>query len=863
MDGISYAAYGGQRLLLDLYGTMRNRPRRDYKSYRNAVTASEFDQSQATHWCIVMSGLLLNTHAVAIVQSVKPLSDTLESQTTMPSTMDATMTLDNVSQAAISAKTDRLEPRCTCGRKQEFFRLMVYGHHSLLGARGPRSGRAHSLHDDDLVAAACALWANDFENHPCTAGRTIPQPPSSGSEFEAITMLATYGPAMWFGPVILADINLFGGVPRRHSLQVRDNGVAGHIIDQVDHDRSCIPKGHTPCMVVHGSHRIPWFDELTVHQFFFLQILEDHIEQDMDFDDLTSLQQTSFTISRGFTPHLKEVRFDPSDLDETCLLDEEIYPYPYPRDENEILDLPPRHLWLNQFEASVTLQSMLAQFPDRTQLDTYGLHGEYIGDRVTRITSADVTSIVRAVASLWAEYAIGSHMQIFHANPQPDGAGPNTLVVIVTFPERYVDHTTYRAVLIDSKENGHFTDRVAAYIPRDGAISDVAQALSREGICWPQGLDECHLQSKGRQYSHQDRIPAEHGDYVIFAVYAFMARFGLLRNAFPEAHQFGRDFLWRSRHYGLQEFTVVIYAITNHYERVPPRQLQRTVADIWYAEELWQDATQLWSSHGAGDQSQLHTVWPQGIPQTGPGMIHLILSIHPVFPWTPILMSVIIHFGNDFPRRIETQAWQVPRRLSVQHLITLAGLGRFARDHASEVRVDYARNSYVGDETMIDIERGGNYELHLTMPGLNDFILSIAQHLHEQDIESAEDSPSDSAMEPVAEGTGDGMQGSQEPSDDDSLLQIGLFPLSWQLTQASFTDFFIDRTWALTARKVCSWEVVVCSWVSGCLYFSLCFLHFVSFVFINSCCKTSLSQKNCKRNDCNDFSTYPFKPIFE
>ena len=46
--------------------------------------------------------------------------------------------------------------------------------------------------------------------------------------------------------------------------------------------------------------------------------------------------------------------------------------------------------------------------------------------------------------------------------------------------------------------------------------------------------------------------------------------------------------------------------------------------------------------------------------------------------------------------------------------------------------------------------------------------------------------------------------------------------------------------------KVCSWEVVVCSWVSGCLYFSLCFLHFVSFVFINSCCKTSLSQKNCK-----------------
>ena len=497
------------------------------------------------------------------------------------------------------------------------------------------------------------------------------------------------------------------------------------------------------------------------------------------------------------------------EIDDFCDLDEYIYPYPYVTDENDLLDLPAQHLWLSQSHDLTLLRAMNVEHPTQVRLDTYGLHNEYVGNRVGHIAHIELANMLRVVSQLWAEYSLGSHMYVFRADPQPEGTPPNTMVLIVEFPMADRDHTFYRATLVDTKLDGRATDRLTTYVPREATVANVADAVNHDGSCWPQGLEECHVMAKLMQYSHQDRFGIRSGDYFIFTVYTFQSRFGLLGNVFQGAHQYARDFLWRSRHYGRQEFTILVHAATQHYERTEPRPLRRTIDDFRHAEELWQDAIQAWATHGANENSQLQAVWPQTIYQSGQENVHIILTIGPIFPWLPILLSVIAHFGHDSPRRIETQAWQVPRQPTVQHLMALTCFWRLSQEQAGDPYIVYSRQQYHGADTVIDIQRGGHYELHLQMPTISTFVLNLAQYFHRIDLEPAADTSEDDERTPPPDGGRDDetalFQGSIIPVDSElegiSLLQKTMtLSTAVVLAYSGYTDIFLDRVWPLTTE---------------------------------------------------------------
>ena len=421
---------------------------------------------------------------------------------------------------------------------------------------------------------------------------------------------------------------------------------------------------------------------------------------------MLSLQQTAIWLPK---PHL--FRFHPKDIQETCLLDDAVHPIP--EDENAILDLPPRHLWLNQRRSLVTLQSWVSQSEERVQVDTYGLHETYVGNRVLKVTQSDVSNLVQAVAALWYEYSAGSHMFVYEAVFQPADAPARTLVTVALFPTPSWDHTFYRAVLIDVVQNGRPVDRYAAYAPSVAMVADIAETYDSDHLCWPQGLDDCFAQSKLHHYDHHGEMEVEASYYIIFRSNAFSQRLALLHDLFPRAEQYARDFLWRSRQYGLQQFTIQIYAITQHQDRIGPRSLTRTLEDFRFADELWSDSVDLWSTHGANDLSQLHPVWPQTVFQSGQSSIHLILNIGPIMPWYPILLSVVIRLGSDAPRRLETQAWQVPRQLTVSHLLDLGGLSGFVRAYSEPATLTYATRQVYGPDDMVHKDCGGHYDQHV------------------------------------------------------------------------------------------------------------------------------------------------------
>ena len=122
--------------------------------------------------------------------------------------------------------------------------------------------------------------------------------------------------------------------------------------------------------------------------------------------------------------------------------------------------------------------------------------------------------------------------------------------------------------------------------------------------------------------------------------------------------------------------------------------------------------------------------------------------------------------------------------------MTLTGFWRMAYEHAGASYVSYARQQYNGADTVIDIQRGGHYELHLHLPTISDFVLNIARYFHTLDLEPAETSNEDAEMDPIPEADQD---------EETSLLQSGTKLLIVSTgTWASYTDEFLDRTWALT-----------------------------------------------------------------
>ena len=640
----------------------------------------------------------------------------------------------------------------------------------------------------------------------CNARRTYPQP-----DGEHLTFIALLDYEDTNSPVVLADIDLTGGIPRRHTAQLDRNEETGRIIRRLDRDRRCFPPGTALCAIRHATRVFFDFDNYSPSVFDYVSVFE--VINPLDDDDMDSIslwQKSSLQDAGPLMPIFAPLtaRLD-QEIDDFCDLDEYIYPYPYVTDENDMLDLPAQHLWLSQSHDLTLLRAMNVEHPAQVRLDTYGLHNEYVGNRVGHIAHVELANMLRVVSQLWAEYSLGSHMYVFRADPQPEGTPPNTMVLIVEFPVADRDHTFYRATLVDTKLDGRATDRLTAYVPREATVANVADAVNHDGSCWPQGLEECHVMVKMMQYSHQDRFEIRSGDYFIFTVYTFQSRFGLLGNVFQGAHQYARDFLWRSRHFGRQEFTILVHAATQHYERTEPRPLRRTIDDFRHAEELWQDAIQAWATHGANENSQLQAVWPQTIYQSGQENVHIILTIGPIFPWLPILLSVIAHFGHDSPRRIETQAWQVPRQPTVQHLMALTCFWRFSQEQAGDPYIVYARQQYHGADTVIDIQRGGHYELHLQLPTISTFVLNLAQYFHRLDLEPAADTSEDDERTPPPDGGRDDetalIQGSTIPADSESegisLIQKTLtLSTVVVLAHSGYTDIFLDRVWPLTTE---------------------------------------------------------------
>ena len=173
----------------------------------------------------------------------------------------------------------------------------------------------------------------------------------------------------------------------------------------------------------------------------------------------------------------------------------------------------------------------------------------------------------------------------------------------------------------------------------------------------------------------------------------------------------------------------------------------------------------------------------------------MILYINPTFPWVPILMSAMVHFGGEPVRRVDTQAWAVPRSLTLQHLSVLTGLSGLVHDFAGAIHLVYGNEYHYGAETTVNIVTGGYYELHLQMQDLSSFVMAVARQLHDRDREPAEDSQSDETMERA-----DGHDEHERGGDDNSLLQVSMVSGVLWTTGASFTEEFIDQVWPLTAN---------------------------------------------------------------
>ncbi len=458
---------------------------------------------------IIWACLILNTHAIAAAQGFdlaahdRPaMFETSQEPTTMDfdyKDSDANASLGD----AVCSRDRRYGGRQSMECHEER-RLLVHGHHSVFGACGPRQTTVRSLLESEVERIACGVWQDHHGAITCHAKRTHPQP--NGLH---LTMLALLDHRAQHGPVVLTDVELQGGVPRRHTVQLDEHDDAGQIIQRLDRDRRCYPHGNALCVLRHASRVYFDFERYAPTAFDYVSLSEiDLFVDDIDEGILTLWQQIAVP-GKGVRPPVFapiKTRLDDEPDPDICDLDEYIYPYPFVQDENDILDMPPRHLWLSQLHDLTLLQSMNAQFPARVTLDTYGLHNEYVGNRVAQILNIELSNMIRVVSQLWAEFAIGSHMHIYRADPQPEGTPPNTLVLVVEFPLTGRDHTFWKAVLLDKKIDGRATDRIAVYIPRDATVSTVADAIEHDGSCWPQGLEECHVHAGMTQYSYQDRI---------------------------------------------------------------------------------------------------------------------------------------------------------------------------------------------------------------------------------------------------------------------------------------------------------------------------------------------------------------------
>ena len=145
---------------------------------------------------------------------------------------------------------DVREPqRALCDVQHSHFRrINTYGHHSLLGACGVRTTTGVFYNEDVLEFAACALWSSIHNGAFCQASLTTPQPTGT-----VATLIVLLDSGLRIGSVVLADVDLSGGVPRRHTVAPQPDDALPQLIRYVDRDNICFPRGLVTCALSRGS----------------------------------------------------------------------------------------------------------------------------------------------------------------------------------------------------------------------------------------------------------------------------------------------------------------------------------------------------------------------------------------------------------------------------------------------------------------------------------------------------------------------------------------------------------------------------------------------------------------------------------
>ena len=421
-------------------------------------------------------------------------------------------------------------------------------------------------------------------------------------------------------------------------------------------------------------------------------------------------------------------KIDPDDVLEETFMDD-IY-VALPNDENEALDLPPRHLWAAGDSARARFEVITQQYPQRATIDTYGLRNVYLGNRFARLQSTSFDEILAVVAGLWSAYSQGHHMRIFTADPQPPDCPPESIVFIVEFPTLDQDNTVARPVLVDTIQNGDITDRRTGYADRRTRAGSVFAVPGLEGICAPSGMDDCLLFHNDRFHPPDEAVEIQYGNYMTVHHTTFQVRYAAYLNRFPRAQQFVRDFLWRCTHFGIQEYWLNVHFTSGRLgERHQPNILAWSRPHCRDIPSLLTEVTAEWANQGADHRSTLIVVSPQSALQNDQSTIHLILTTAQIPNWVPVLFSVYVHFDGMRAQKVETHAWTLPPQGPISDYIHLVGYGEFVRSLALSHHISLGRTRFEGDETMLNLQTGGNYALHIHLQSVVDFVAATARHL--------------------------------------------------------------------------------------------------------------------------------------
>lgn len=124
-------------------------------------------------------------------------------------------------------------------------------------------------------------------------------------------------------------------------------------------------------------------------------------------------------------------------------------------------------------------------------------------------------------------------------------------------------------------------------------------------------------------------------------------------------------------------------------------------------------------------------VSPQSALQADQSTIHLILTTAAIPNWVPVLFSVYAHIGGMRQQRIEVHARTLPPTATYEDYIHLLGYGEFVHTLAAGSYISLGRNRFEGLGTLMTLQVGGNYALHISLQSLPQLITNMARVLVE------------------------------------------------------------------------------------------------------------------------------------